>query len=308
MPQFLVAPEDVSQNTFRLAGPEAFHVSKVMRLAAGAELDLFDGKGGRFKGVIEAVHADGSVTGKVTETLKADASRAPVALNLYLGLLKASHWDYALEKGTELGVSAFIPLLTPRTVVLLHEIERTKAKAERWSRLIMAAAKQCGRADLPPVRDAVQFRDAIRAVKDARATQQAGGTRTSSSRGQPSQNRIVVGELQAPDGTSLEGSWPPNRGFEGDVGRITLNPGDVVSRYGPPQGRYVAPAGTPFAERSLPVSYGSQPLHTYQVLKPFQVDAGKTAPWFNQSGGGQQYHLGQSVQDLVNSGYLAPVD
>ncbi|MCM2303369.1 MAG: 16S rRNA (uracil(1498)-N(3))-methyltransferase, partial [Elusimicrobia bacterium] len=138
----------------------------VMRLAAGAELDLFDGKGGRFKGVIEAVHADGSVTGKVTATLKADDQRAPVALNLYLGLLKASHWDYALEKGTELGVSAFVPLLTPRTVVLLHEIERTKAKAERWSRLIMAASKQCGRADLPPVRDAVQFRDAIRAVKD----------------------------------------------------------------------------------------------------------------------------------------------
>lgn len=165
MPQFLVAPEDVRRNAFRLAGPEAFHVSKVMRLAAGAELDLFDGKGGKFKGVIEAVHADGSVTGKVTETLKADDLRAPVAVNLYLGLLKASHWDYALEKGTELGVSAFIPLLTPRTVVLLHEIERTKAKAERWSRLIMAASKQCGRGDLPPVRDAVQFRDAIRALK-----------------------------------------------------------------------------------------------------------------------------------------------
>jgi len=166
MPQFLVAPEDVGHGTFALKGPEAFHVSKVMRLGAGAELELFDGKGGRFKGVIDAVHGDGSVTGKVTETIKADDTRAPVALNLYLGLLKASHWDYALEKGTELGVSSFIPLLTPRTVVLLHEIERTKAKAERWSRLIMAASKQCGRADLPPVRDAVQFRDAIRARKE----------------------------------------------------------------------------------------------------------------------------------------------
>lgn len=166
MPQFLVAPEDVGQGGFSLKGPEAFHVAKVMRLGAGAVLDLFDGRGGRFKGVIEAVHADGSVTGKVTETVKADDQRAPVTLNLYLGLLKASHWDYALEKGTELGVSAFVPLLTPRTVVLLHEVERTKAKAERWSRLIMAAAKQCGRADLPPVRDAVQFRDAIRALKD----------------------------------------------------------------------------------------------------------------------------------------------
>ncbi len=166
MPQFLVEPDDVSRGGFVLKGPEAFHVAKVLRLGVGAELDLFDGKGGKFKGVIESVHADGSVTGKVTETIKADDQRAPVTLNLYLGLLKASHWDYALEKGTELGVSSFTPLLTPRTVVLLHEVERTKAKAERWSRLIMAAAKQCGRADLPPVRDAAQFRDAIRAVKD----------------------------------------------------------------------------------------------------------------------------------------------
>ncbi len=166
MPQFLVAPEDVGQGGFALKGPEAFHVVKVMRLGAGAELDLFDGKGGKFKGVIDAVHADGSVTGKVTVTITPDDSRAPAKLELYLGLLKASHWDDALDKGTQLGVAAFIPLLTPRTVVLLHEVDRVKSKAERWSRLIMAAAKQCGRADLPAVREAVQFRDAIRAVKD----------------------------------------------------------------------------------------------------------------------------------------------
>jgi 16S rRNA (uracil1498-N3)-methyltransferase len=47
-------------------------------------------------------------------------------------------------------------------VVLLHEAERLKAKAERWGRVVMAAAKQCGRADLPAVKEPVQFRDAIR--------------------------------------------------------------------------------------------------------------------------------------------------
>ncbi len=166
MPQFLIAPEDVSRSAFSLRGPEAFHVSKVMRLGVGAELELFDGHGSRFKGVIKAVNADGSITGAVTETVEVGAVCLPVSVNLYLGLLKASHWDYALEKGTELGVSVFIPVLTPRTVVLLHEVDRAKAKSERWSRLIVAAAKQCGRADLPPVRAAVQFRDAIRELKD----------------------------------------------------------------------------------------------------------------------------------------------
>ncbi len=166
MPQFLVAPEDVGHGAFALRGPEAFHVVKVMRLAAGAELDLFDGKGGRFVGVIEAIGADGSVTGKVTKTVKADDAQTAVKLDLYLGLLKSSHWDDALDKCVQLGVSSITPLLTPRTVVLLHEVDRVKSKAERWSRLVMAAAKQCGRADLPPVKEPVQFRDAIRALKD----------------------------------------------------------------------------------------------------------------------------------------------
>lgn len=166
MPQFLVAPEELRAGAFRLTGAEAFHVAKVMRLGAGASVELFDGKGGRFVGVIETVGADGSVSGKVTETVREDETRPAAKLDLYLGLLKASHWDDALDKCVQLGVSSITPMLTPRTVVLLHEVERVKTKQERWSRLVMASAKQCGRADLPPVREPVQFRDAVRALKD----------------------------------------------------------------------------------------------------------------------------------------------
>jgi 16S rRNA (uracil1498-N3)-methyltransferase len=166
MPQFFVAPDDIQKKSFRLTGPEAFHVTKVLRYGLGQSLALFDGKGGRFEGVIERVDADGTVAGRLTATIKPDDLRAPVRLHLYLGLLKASHWDYALEKAVELGVASVVPLLTPRTVVLLHEIDRAKSKAERWGRVVMAAAKQCGRAELPPVREPLPFRDAVRACKD----------------------------------------------------------------------------------------------------------------------------------------------
>jgi 16S rRNA (uracil1498-N3)-methyltransferase len=166
MPQFFVAPEDVHKKSFRLTGPEAFHVTKVLRYGKGQALELFDGKGGRFSGVIEDVAPDGTVSGKLTATLKADDTRAPARLHLYLGLLKASHWDYALEKGTELGAASFTPVLTPRTVVLLHEAERARAKQDRWSRVVMAASKQCGRAELPPVREPAKFRDALGACRD----------------------------------------------------------------------------------------------------------------------------------------------
>jgi 16S rRNA (uracil1498-N3)-methyltransferase len=162
MPQFFVPPEALAKGTFRLDGPEAFHVTKVLRYRPGQSVILFDGQGGRFEAVIKEIHPDGSVTGALTGTLHAKDSRKPVELRLYQGLLKSGHWDMVLEKGTELGVSVFVPVLTPRTVVLLNEAERVKSKAERWGRILQAASKQCGRAALPVLGAPAQFRDAVK--------------------------------------------------------------------------------------------------------------------------------------------------
>lgn len=164
MPQFLIAPEDAARKRFRLTGAEAFHVVKVLRYERGQPIELFDGRGARFAGVIEDIESDGAVSGRVTAALGRDS--APARVHLLLGLLKSSHFDDALDKAVQLGAASITPLLTPRTVVLLHEVERAKSKRERWSRLVTAAAKQSGRAELPPVREPAQFRDAIRACKD----------------------------------------------------------------------------------------------------------------------------------------------
>lgn len=137
-------------------------MAKVLRYREGQSLTLFDGKGNRYQGVIEKIHPDGAVSGRLTATLESGAARTEVKINLYQGLLKASHWEWVLEKGTELGVSAFVPVLTPRTVVLLREEQRLKAKAERWARLVMAASKQCERPVLPAVLEPIEFRLAIK--------------------------------------------------------------------------------------------------------------------------------------------------
>lgn len=161
MPQFFLPLDSVVDETFHLKGPEAFHIVKVLRAKPGEKLTLFDGKGGKFEGVIDAIEPDGSVKGRIASVLETAPARS-VNLRLYQGLLKGSHWDYVLEKGTEIGVTSFIPVLTPRTVVLLREAERAHAKQERWERVVMAAAKQCQRAKLPAIETPVEFRDAIR--------------------------------------------------------------------------------------------------------------------------------------------------
>lgn len=159
MPQFLIKPEDIAGDRFSLTGPEAFHVTRVLRRKVGDAVELFDGRGGRFNGVIRSIAADGSVEGEITAREHAPRRAFPVTLNLYLSLLKASHWEWAIEKAAELGVNAIIPTVTPRTVVQLREL--TPAKQERWGKILQSAAKQSRRADLPELRQPRHFRDAI---------------------------------------------------------------------------------------------------------------------------------------------------
>lgn len=93
-------------------------------------------------------------------------------------------------------------------------------------------------------------------------------------------------------------SYPENNGFEGAPSRLTISPGMLVDRFGGSSGSFLAPAGTPYRERSLPPTNLNTPpggpqhsYHVYRVIQPFDVDAGPSAEWFSQPGGGLQYFL-----------------
>ncbi len=103
-------------------------------------------------------------------------------------------------------------------------------------------------------------------------------------------------------------SNPPNNGFLGSPEKTTLQSGTMIDRFGGSEGQYVSPQGTSFPARSLPMSKLNLPLNTYQVIKQFDVYSGTIAPWYNQPGMGQQYYLNQSVQELIDTGYLKPVN
>lgn len=160
MPQFLLELGDVQGGKFVLRGPEAFHITRVLRNKEGESIELFDGKGSRYKGIIRSIGQDGTVSGDILETLSSKNKPFPVKVNLYLGLLKASHWEWALEKGTEIGVHSFTPVITPRTVVHLRE-NATSKKRERWGKILASAAKQSRREELPVLNEPKHYRDAI---------------------------------------------------------------------------------------------------------------------------------------------------
>ncbi|RQW22740.1 DUF4237 domain-containing protein [Bacillus sp. C1-1] len=84
-------------------------------------------------------------------------------------------------------------------------------------------------------------------------------------------------------------NWPPNNGFDGDVVRTELKPGQVIDRYGEPGGNFLSPDGTPYEQRALALHSDDAKYYRYEVLKPLEVDGGKIAPWFDRPGGGTQY-------------------
>ena len=71
-----------------------------------------------------------------------------------------------LEKGTELGVAAFVPLLSRRNVV--RPVRGRSGRSERWQRIVREAAEQCGRSVLPEVMPAQGLEEALSTLADLR--------------------------------------------------------------------------------------------------------------------------------------------
>jgi 16S rRNA (uracil1498-N3)-methyltransferase len=116
----------------------AHQVRDVLRLGVGETLRLLDGAGGEYPArVIEVSRKRVLVRLGAREEGLPDP---PVRVTLCLGMLKAAKFEVALQKCTELGVAAFVPLLTERAV----RDEVSEAKRRRWRGILAEALEQCG--------------------------------------------------------------------------------------------------------------------------------------------------------------------
>jgi len=123
----------------------AHQARDVLRLRPGDTLQLLDGVGGEYTAEVTQVSRK-VVTARVG--VREEGEPQPtVRVTLCLGLLKAARFEWALQKGTELGVVAFQPLLTERAVAATEEFGA--AKRRRYERIIAEALEQCGGAWLP---------------------------------------------------------------------------------------------------------------------------------------------------------------
>lgn len=94
--------------------------------------------------------------------------------------------------------------------------------------------------------------------------------------------------------------YPSNDGAVGATLTVVLPPGEVLTRYGAPTGRYTSSAVTTFEQRALPRTTRESDFHIYIVQREIAgVEKGVVAPWFGRTGGGIQYRLPHRISGLM---------
>ncbi len=168
VPRFFVPalPEQAEGGVVPLPAPVARQVALVLRLGPGARLVLFDGSGAEWEAELASVEGHGR-SGRHAATARLVRRRQPAVepalrLTLYQALLKGEKLEWVLQKGTELGVARFVPMVTERTVRAGHGATPSPERLERWRRIVVEAAEQCGRVLIPAVCPPVPFAAALR--------------------------------------------------------------------------------------------------------------------------------------------------
>lgn len=149
MPVYYTPPDLVDENSLNLEGEEAKHILRVMRMRPGDALDIVDGEGNCFRGEILSIGKKRVECKILTRTRK--AAEPDNFVTLASGLSTGSKFDEIIVRGTELGISRFLPLITDKSKIKQLEGAAEKRRLNRWRKVAIAAMKQSGRSVLPEI-------------------------------------------------------------------------------------------------------------------------------------------------------------
>lgn len=133
-----------------LSGAVFSHAVRVLRLRPGALLTLFNGEGSAFTATLTHI-GKREAQAQVTAALPSE-TESPLRITLAQGISRGEKMDYTLQKAVELGVFAIQPLFSERSGVILHD-ERLEQKTQHWRGVVIGACEQCGRNQLPELRE-----------------------------------------------------------------------------------------------------------------------------------------------------------
>jgi 16S rRNA (uracil1498-N3)-methyltransferase len=150
-------PRDSIRNGIAILPPnQIHHLRNVLRMGSGDVVEIFDGQGNGYAGIVE-IRGDDAIVHDL-KTLPVEKAR--VGITLAAALIKSARFEWMLQKTTELGVEEIIPLETRFSEIHIpdHKID---SRLERWTRIVQEASEQCGRFTAPRICRPLEFRELL---------------------------------------------------------------------------------------------------------------------------------------------------
>jgi 16S rRNA (uracil1498-N3)-methyltransferase len=161
VPRLYVPSLNPRDRTVSLPEDEAGHLRRVLRAKAGDPVRLFDGRGREFAARLSTVDQS-AVVAEIGDAVAA-AHEWEVRVTLAQAVLKGDKLDDVIRDAVMMGVADIRPLITARTDVPATAFTSGR-RMERWHRIAVASAKQCGRAVVPAVHSLRSLRECLDAV------------------------------------------------------------------------------------------------------------------------------------------------
>lgn len=156
--RFFVPPPVLETNPIALDGPLAHQLARVLRFSPGDQIELLDNTGRAC--IVELSRVDPGRCLALLLNCYHPRTEPSTDMILYQAMPQGRKIEWVLQKATELGARAIVPVVTERSLVRDAEQLGGK-KLERWSRIIQEAAEQSGRALLPELCPALTLQQAI---------------------------------------------------------------------------------------------------------------------------------------------------
>jgi len=148
-PIFFASLENIQGDQIRLPAAESHHACDVLRLRSGALVIVVDGLGTAYRGELRIESKKSSFV-NVHAQIR-NFGEPNCRLTLTAGLSAGFRFDEVVDKGTQIGVSRFVPLVTEKSKVKAEDAHRIALKTARLEKVALAAMKQCRRSFRPEV-------------------------------------------------------------------------------------------------------------------------------------------------------------
>ena len=226
MPRFFVEPEAICEDHATVAGGDAYHIARSLRMAVGDEITLADGSGKEYLCRLTKIRDEECTAEVISEEI--GHSESPAEITLYMAYPKSDKLELIIQKSVELGAARIVPFESSRCIKR-PKAEKIEKQTARLQRIAEEAAKQCGRARLPIVREPISFKKVLEEAATAELSlfcYEGDGTRSL---------KEVLGTDTAPSSISVivgsEGGFSPEEAEAAVAAKLTpVNLGPRILR------------------------------------------------------------------------------